>query len=79
MQSQTESSDMKITREQQNKLHTFLDLIGDDTAFIFTRVEGGEFDPRALGEVADKVVTWATQLTEALYDLECEDVKGDNE
>lgn len=66
---------MKITREQQNKLQALIELISDDTAFIFTRVEGGEFDPRAIGEVADKVVDWATQLSESLYDLECEQIQ----
>lgn len=63
---------MKITREQQNTLLSKLELINDDSAYIFTRIEGGEFDPRAIGEVADKIVDWATQLSEALYEIEVE-------
>ena len=67
---------MKLTQDQKNALLTKLDLIDNDRLFIAGDVEGGEIDPRFMGEVADKIVDWATQLSELLYEIEVENERG---
>ena len=64
---------MKLTQDQKNALLVKLELIDNDRIAIESDVQGGEIDPRFIGEVADKIVEWATQLSELLYEIECQD------
>ena len=65
---------MKLTDEQKTLLLSRLELIQTDTQFISDRIENATiWNARALGEVADKVIDWATQLSEALYEIEVEE------
>ena len=59
--------------QQKTLLLSRLDLIQTDTQFISDRIENPTVNARALGEVADKVIDWATQLSEALYEIEVEE------
>ena len=65
---------MKLTPDQKIALLAKLELISDDQALIENAIENNE-DPSArnLGEVADKIVDWATQLSELLYEIECQE------
>ena len=69
---------MKLTQDQKNALLAKLELIDNDRLSIERDVEGGEIDPRYMGEVADQIVDWATQLTELLYEMEVEDERRNN-
>ena len=64
---------MKLTDEQKTLLLSRLELIQTDTQFISDRIENQTVNARSLGEVADKVIDWATQLSEALYEIEVEE------
>ena len=65
---------MKLTQDQKIALLAKLELIYDDQAFIENAIENNEdASARNLGEVADKIVEWATQLSELLYGIECQD------
>ena len=64
---------MKLTPDQKSKLLSKCSLITDDAAYVEAQVESGAFDARHLGEVADKMADWATQLSELLYEIECQD------
>ena len=66
---------MKLTQDQKNALLAKLDLIHNDRCHIESGVDRGEIDPRFMGEVADNIVDWATQLSELLYEIEVEDGK----
>lgn len=67
---------MKLTQDQKNALLAKLELIDNDRLSIERDVEGGEIDPRYMGEVADQIVDWATQLSELLYEIEVENERG---
>ena len=64
---------MKLTDEQKTLLLSRLELIQTDTQFISDCIENPTVNARSLGEVADKVIDWATQLSEALYEIEVEE------
>ena len=64
---------MKLTPDQKTALLAKLELIGDDGISMENAIHSGEIDPRYYGEVADKIVEWATQLSELLYEIECQD------
>ena len=64
---------MKLTDEQKTLLLSRLVLIQTDTQFISDCIENPTVHARSLGEVADKVIDWATQLSEALYEIEVEE------
>ena len=65
---------MKLTPDQKIALLAKLELISDDQALIENAIENNEdASARNLGEVADKIVDWATQLSELLYEIECQD------
>lgn len=62
---------MKLTPDQKIALLAKLELISDDQALIENAIENNEdASARNLGEVADKIVDWATQLSELLYEIE---------
>lgn len=64
---------MKLTQDQKIALLAKLELIYDDQAFIENAIENNDnASARNLGEVADKIVEWATQLSELLYEIECQ-------
>ena len=64
---------MKLTPDQKIALLAKLELISDDQALIENAIENNEdASARNLGEVADKIVDWATQLSELLYEIECQ-------
>lgn len=65
---------MKLTPDQKIALLAKLELISDDQALIENAIENNEdASARNLGEVADKIVDWATQLSELLYEIECQE------
>ena len=65
---------MKLTPDQKIALLAKLELISDDQALIENAIENNEdASARNLGEVADKIVDWATQLLELLYEIECQE------
>ena len=64
---------MKLTPEQKSQLLAKCELIATDIGFIENSIGTPESDARALGEVSDKIVDWATQLSELLYEIECQD------
>lgn len=62
---------MKLTPDQKIALLAKLELISDDQALIENAIENNEdASARNLGEVADKIVDWATQLSELLYEIQ---------
>ena len=65
---------MKLTPDQKIALLAKLELIYDDQALIENAIDNNEdASAQNLGEVADKIVDWATQLSELLYEIECQD------
>lgn len=64
---------MKLTPEQKSQLLAKCELIANDAAYVEDRIDSSSNDARALGEVADKIVDWATQLSELLYQIECQE------
>ena len=64
---------MKLTSEQQYELTSKLDLILDAAAHIKGIVDAGVCNPKFQGDDADQIIDWATQLSESLYDIECEE------
>ena len=65
---------MKLTPDQKIALLAKLELISDDQALIENAIENNEdASAQNLGEVADKIVDWATQLSELLYEIECQE------
>ena len=64
---------MELTPDQKINILSKLSLIQDDSHFIEDRLEGASHNARDLGEVADQIITWATQLSEALYEIEVEE------
>ena len=64
---------MKLTPDQKIALLAKIELITDDSLTIENGISEGEIDPRYVGKVADKIVDWATQLSELLYEIECQD------
>lgn len=62
---------MKLTPDQKIALLAKLELISDDQALIENAIENNEdASARNLGEVAYKIVDWATQLSELLYEIQ---------
>ena len=65
---------MKLTQDQKNELLVKLDLIYEDYSLLVNSVvDADKASARNLGEVADKIVDWATQLSELLYEIECQE------
>ena len=65
---------MKLTQDQKNALLVKLDLIYEDYSLLVNSVvDADKASARNLGEVADSIVEWATQLSELLYEIECQD------
>lgn len=64
---------MKLTQDQKIELFSKLELIDDDRMLIENSIHRDDFSARNLGEVADKIVDWATQLSELLYEIECQE------
>lgn len=64
---------MKLTSEQQYELISKLDLILDAAAHIKSIIGTGVCNPKFQGDDADQLIDWSTQLSESLYDIECEE------
>ena len=66
---------MKLTQDQKTTLLAKLGNIYDDRLLIEDSIDSEDFDPRFMGDVADGIIDWATQLSELLYEMEVEDGK----
>ena len=64
---------MKLTSEQQYELTSKLNLILDAAGHIKGIIETGVCNPKFQGDDADQLIDWSTQLSESLYDIECEE------